>query len=116
MENGVITMLRNLFRPHPPTPAAPEPRDQAPAVVPRSVEELIDELREMRTSRGRFVCARHGTGAAVVKFIRGYSDASELVIDSYRGRSWHRVPIPADEAAFGDPVAEGCRMRWQTWT
>jgi hypothetical protein len=104
--NRVVAMLRNLLWRDPPVRPAHGPQDRAPAPVATSAEELAEELREMRTSRGRFVCARHGTEAAVVKFIRGYSDASELVIDSYLGRSWHRVPVPADEATFGDPVAE----------
>lgn len=100
-------MLRTILRRDPPTPPTPEGRDEAPAAPPRSVENLVAELREMATTRGRFVCARHGTEAAVVEFVRRYSDASELTIDSYAGRRWQRVPVPADEATFGDRVAEG---------
>ncbi len=99
-------MLRTILRRDRPAPPTSEGRDEAPAAPPLSVEDLVAELREMATTRGRFVCARHGTEAAVVEFVRRYSDASELVIDSYAGRRWQRVPVPTDEATFGDPVAE----------
>lgn len=101
---SVIAALRGLLRRDPPT--ALEPPDEAPPAAYASVEELIEALREMATSRASFVCARHGTEAGVVEFLRRYSDASELVIYSYAGRQWQRVPVPADEATFGDPVAE----------
>lgn len=104
---SVIAMLRNLLRSDPAPPPAPEPPDEAPATASATVEELIDELREMATTRASFVCARHGTEAGTVKFLRRYSDASELTIDSYVGRRWHRVPVPTDDAAVGDRVAEG---------
>lgn len=109
-EKRVIAWLRTLWRGDPPTAPArtvPEPRDDAPAAAARSVEEMIEQLREMATTRGSFVCARHGTEAGTVTFLRRSSGASELTIDSYAGRSWHSVPVPDDETAGGDRVAEG---------
>jgi hypothetical protein len=107
---SVIAMLRNMLRGDPramPARAVPEPRHDALASAAGSVEELIEQLREMATTRGSFVCARHGTEAGTVKFLRRFSEASELTIDSYAGRFWHSVPIPHDETAAGDRVAEG---------
>jgi hypothetical protein len=104
---SIMATLRNLLRGDPPAaPPTAGPRIEAPAAAVETVEELIEELREMATTRASFVCARHGTEAGTVKFVRRYSGALELTIDSYAGRRWQRVPVPEDEATFGDPVAE----------
>jgi hypothetical protein len=58
------------------------------------------------TSQARFACARHGTEAGVVKLYRRFSEDSSLVIESFAGRAWHRIPLPEDADTLGDPVAE----------
>ncbi|HEY0021532.1 MAG TPA: hypothetical protein VGB24_01445 [Longimicrobium sp.] len=109
----MIAMLRNLLRPDLATPPAPEPPGEAPPAA-ASVEELTEQLREMATSRASFVCARHGTEAGSVKFLRRVSGTSELTIDSYVGRSWHSVRVPTDDATAGDRVAEGVQDALRT--
>jgi hypothetical protein len=70
--------------------------------------EALEQLRAMAnlpTSQARFVCARHGTEAGVVKLYRHLAEDSSLVIESFAGRDWHRIPLP-DADTSGDPVAE----------
>ena len=91
-----------------PQPSAEPDPVSAPA-APRSSEEALQDLREWVdkwSPQARFLCAVHGTEAAKVKLIRRYTEDSELVIESALGRGWHRLKTPADEATFGDPVAE----------
>jgi hypothetical protein len=94
----------------PPASNARIPAEPPLATPAKTPDELLGEavraFREMRASTGRFRCARDGTEAAVVKLYRGYSQGSELIVESGTGRAWHRLETPADEPLFGDPVAE----------
>lgn len=91
--------------PAPQPPAGPAPAPAAPQSPDEALQDLLDRVDSWRP-QARFVCARHGTEAATVKLIRRYTEDSELVVESALGRGWHRLKTPADEAAFGDPVAE----------
>jgi hypothetical protein len=82
----------------------------APPAAPLSPEEALEQLRAMAnapTAQARFVCARHGTEAAVVTLYRRFGGQdSSVIVESGLGRGWHRIPTPDDEATFGHPVAE----------
>ena len=96
--------IRRLLHLDPPVDDAAAPAE------PLSQEEALARYHEMvsaPTSEARFLCARHGTEAGVVKLYRRFSGNSEVVVESFLGRVWHRLDVPLDETLFGDPMAEG---------
>jgi hypothetical protein len=107
-ENGGWRSAIRRLLDHEAPPAPAVETTPSPAVLSETPEQALEAIRAMNaapSNEARFLCARHGTEAAVVKLFRRYSGASELVVESYLA-SWHSIPVPEDEKLFGDPTAE----------
>jgi hypothetical protein len=107
-ETGWRGWIRRLLRRAPPPAPAVQPVP-SPGVLDETPEESLAALRAINaapTNEARFVCAVHGTEAATVQLFRRHSGASRLEIRSVLAATL-TLPVPEDEAQFGDPVAEG---------